>query len=119
MEDARYRQVPGARVAAGFFTIDAGQARLLLKGAKSEACDRIEMHRTEIVEGISRMRPIDDYVVEPDTTGRFEPGGNHLMLFGCQPDNRTGMIEVELVFETGRLTTKLRPERGEGDHEGH
>jgi copper(I)-binding protein len=48
--------------------------------ASSAAFMHVDLHRTEIVEGVSRMRPVDELPVAAAYSATLEPGGLHLML---------------------------------------
>jgi periplasmic copper chaperone A len=92
---------PGIPVGVVYLTItnDTGKSDRLLK-LKTEIASSIEVHRTESVEGVARMREVSVLHVAPGETIRFEPGGMHLMLMGLKAplvEGRT--FDLELQFE--------------------
>lgn len=66
---------------AGFGRIEnrcpAGAA---IVGARSAAFADVSLHRTSLVDGISRMRPVPVLRVAAKGAVMFEPGALHLML---------------------------------------
>lgn len=71
-----------------------------LAGLHSAQAQRIELHRTEIIDGISRMRPVPDLQIPAGQRVSLEPGGLHLMLHGLQPDVVSGS-QLELQIDDG------------------
>lgn len=76
------RQVPpAARMTAGYLTIsNPGSEPLVIVGAESPLFNAVEVHGTEMVDGMARMRQQDSLTVPPGGTVSLEPGGLHLML---------------------------------------
>lgn len=104
---------PGAQVAAVYLRIDnsGGNADRLLT-LRSEVAASAEVHRTTVVEGIARMRPVATLHVGADETVAFEPGGLHIMLFGLKQPLVAGQtFQVEFGFELSgkqKVTVKVR-----------
>ena len=48
----------------------------------STQAHRVELHRTEVVDGVSRMRRVENPQVAAGSTLQLAPGGLHLMLHG-------------------------------------
>jgi len=44
--------------------------------------ESVELHRTEIVAGVAKMRQMNELSLAPEETLTLEPGGLHLMLIG-------------------------------------
>lgn len=103
---------PGVSVAAVYLRIDnsGGRADRLL-AITSSAAIRAEVHRTSIVDGIARMRPVPVLHVGADEVIEFAPGGLHIMLMGLgQPLTAGQTFTLELVFElagTRRVTVSV------------
>jgi periplasmic copper chaperone A len=58
------------------------------------------VHRTEIVDGIARMREVSMLHVEAGQTLEFAPNGMHLMLIGLNKPLVDGQsFELDLLFE--------------------
>jgi copper(I)-binding protein len=104
---------PGAQVAAVYLRIDntGGKSDRLLT-IRSDVAASAEVHRTTVVEGIARMRPVSTLHVGADEIVAFEPGGLHVMLFGLKQPLLAGQtFQVELGFELSgkqKVTVKVR-----------
>jgi copper(I)-binding protein len=74
---------PGVQVMAGYLKIvNDGAAAAVLVGATSQDFDRVELHRTEIQNGVARMLHEMRLPIPAHGAVVFEPGGRHLMLIG-------------------------------------
>jgi copper(I)-binding protein len=104
---------PGAQVAAVYLRIDntGGKSDRLLT-IRSDVAASAEVHRTTVVEGVARMRPVSTLHVGADEIVAFEPGGLHVMLFGLKQPLLAGQtFQVELGFELSgkqKVTVKVR-----------
>ncbi|HUG04598.1 MAG TPA: copper chaperone PCu(A)C [Steroidobacteraceae bacterium] len=104
---------PGAQVAAVYLRIDnsGGKSDRLLT-IRSDVAASAEVHRTTVVEGVARMRPVSTLHVGANEVVAFEPGGLHIMLFGLkQPLVAGESFRVELGFELSgkqQVTVKVR-----------
>jgi copper(I)-binding protein len=101
--DAWGRSSPAVAEAAAFYvTFENGTSvdDRLLGVADTERCDAIEVHKSEMVEGLMQMRPADpsELQVAAGDSLVMEPGGLHVMCIGL----RTPLVEgeeVPLTFE--------------------
>lgn len=76
--------------------------------ASSPAFASVELHRTQVVDGVSRMRHVPELRIAPGEAAVLEPGGLHLMLMRPHaPLEAGGKVVVELELSDGR---KLRGE---------
>jgi len=115
--------VPGV----GFVTLtNVGKKADRLLSAESSAAGRIEIHRTQVKDGVMQMRAVAEGVALP--SGKpvaFAPGGLHLMLFDLrEPLRDGGQVPLTLIFEqAGRVTTALQVKPRENlpaeDHRQH
>ena len=95
---------PGAGMLAGYMVLEnPADHTIELVSVSSPAFASVEIHRTEVTDGVARM------VAEPRVSiaaeGRviFEPGGRHLMLHGpAQPLAEGELVPLELVFDDDR-----------------
>ena len=72
---------PGASAMAGYFDLkNTGDQPIGVVSVKSDRFGEVSLHQTVVEDGMARMRPLKDVVVEPGKTFTFAPGGNHLML---------------------------------------
>ena len=92
---------PGVTVGVAYFTLknETGKSDRLLK-ISSPVAGRVQVHRTEILDGIARMREVAVLHVAAGETVKFEPNGMHLMLMGLKKPLVEGQaFELNLVFE--------------------
>jgi periplasmic copper chaperone A len=94
---------PGTSMGVVYLRIENGSTksdRLLKLGTAVAASAGV--HRTEIVEGIARMREVAVLHVAPGEIVEFAPGGLHVMLMGLKHPLVAGQkFELELLFEVG------------------
>lgn len=92
---------PGAKVGVVYFTLgnDTKKSDRLLKLSTPVAAG-VEVHRTEVLDGIARMREVAVLHVDAGQTLEFEPGGLHVMLTGLRQPLAAGTtFELEMLFE--------------------
>jgi periplasmic copper chaperone A len=94
---------PTARMTAGYLKLhNPGPDELVVVGAESPLFGSVEMHGTEIVDGVARMRHQERLSVPAGETVSFEPGGLHLMLMQAVDSiPEGGTIELSLLLEDG------------------
>ncbi len=79
-----------------------------LVGLHSAQARHVELHRTEITDGISRMRPVPGLQLAAGQHVSLEPGGLHLMLHGLQPGVVPGsQLELEIDDGNGHWAYRL------------
>lgn len=95
-EQAWVRPVPpGMKMTAGFGTLhNRGSEAIALTSFTSESFGDVSLHRTEKVDGVSRMREADELLVEPGNSAVLEPGGYHLMLMMPKAEVQPGMAVI-------------------------
>ena len=92
---------PVAKVGVVYFTLrnDTKKSDRLLKLSTPVAA-RAEVHRTEVQDGIARMREVAVLHVDAGQTLEFKPGGMHVMLTGLRKPLAAGATyELDLLFE--------------------
>jgi hypothetical protein len=92
---------PVAKVGVVYFTLknDTNKSDRLLKLSTSVA-EKVEVHRTEVLDGIARMREVAVLHVDAGQTLEFKPGGMHVMLMGLRKPLVAGTTyELDLLFE--------------------
>ena len=92
---------PGVTVGVAYFTLknDTAKADRLLK-ISSPVASKAQVHRTEILDGIARMREVAVLHVDAGQTLEFAPNGMHVMLMGLrQPLVEGQTFEIEMLFE--------------------
>jgi copper(I)-binding protein len=91
----------GVTVGVAYFTLknDTGRSDRLLK-ISSPVATKAQVHRTEILDGIARMREVTVLHVDAGQTLEFAPNGMHVMLMGLkQPLVEGKSFEIEMLFE--------------------
>ncbi|HEY8266833.1 MAG TPA: copper chaperone PCu(A)C [Steroidobacteraceae bacterium] len=92
---------PGVTVGVVYFTLknDTGKSDRLLK-IFSPVAAKVQVHRTEIQDGMARMREVAVLHVDANQTVEFAPNGMHVMLMGLKKPLVEGQkFELELLFE--------------------
>jgi len=92
---------PGVTVGVAYFTLknDTGKSDRLLK-ISSPIASRAQVHRTEVLDGIARMREVAVLHVDAGQTLEFAPNGMHVMLTGLKKPLVEGEpFEIEMLFE--------------------
>jgi copper(I)-binding protein len=101
---------PGVTVGVAYFTLknDTGRPDRLLK-ISSPAASKVQVHRTEILDGIARMREVAVLHVDAGQALEFAPNGMHVMLMGLKNALVEGKtFEIEMLFEVaGPRTVKV------------
>jgi periplasmic copper chaperone A len=117
---------PGATMLAGYLQLaNSGDAPLSVVGARSNAFDAVELHRSIEEDGVARMRPVDLIVIPPGQTVALEPGGLHLMLMRPKKTLILGdSAVIELLTADGEalpvvLQLRSMPPADEHDHSHH
>lgn len=93
---------PNARVLAAFMTLhNGGKESVHLKAASSTDFGTIELHRTVMENGMARMKPQQEIVVEAGKMVQLKPGDYHLMLFQAKKSFRAG-DKLTITLDFGR-----------------
>lgn len=112
----------GAPTAAAYMTIaNAGAAPDRLLAVESAAARRVELHTTEVENGVARMTPLAEGVAIPaGETATLARRGLHVMLMGLTAPLAEGApVDLTLVFETaGRVEVEAPVHLGAAMHHG-
>ena len=94
---------PKAKTNAGYMTlINVGEEDLTLTQVESDAFERIEVHEMAVVDGLMKMREIENLTIPASGQAKLSPGGKHLMLIGPRKHlKEKERIEMVLTFESG------------------
>jgi copper(I)-binding protein len=91
---------PGMGMTAGFGTLrNSGAKPVEITAFSSPQFAEISLHRTETVDGVSRMREVPTLRVEAGAAVELAPGGYHLMLMKPSVSLEAGQ-SVTLHFTT-------------------
>ena len=91
-----------------------------LVGASSPAAEAAQIHKTESVDGVMKMREAGPLEIPAMGTLEMKPGGYHIMLMGLkQPLKEGDTLEVTLTFEkAGQVAVKVPVGKvAEGGHD--
>ncbi len=94
---------PSIPVRAGYLTLyNPTTMQQIVRHIDSPAFGRIEMHRTIEQEGMMRMEPVEELIIEPGARLHFEPGGLHLMMMQPAAPTRPGDVHrVRIELDDG------------------
>jgi copper(I)-binding protein len=72
---------PTMAMNAGYFSLANHSAKAIeLVSAHSPAYASIEIHQSQLLDGIASMRMLESLIIEPYQQVQFESGGLHLMM---------------------------------------
>ena len=92
---------PGATVMAGYATVkNVGAQKRTIRDVAGKDFGAIEIHKTLLEGGISKMQLVETVDVAPKGEARFERGGMHLMLFEPKRSLKAGDT-LQLSFTCG------------------
>jgi copper(I)-binding protein/cytochrome oxidase Cu insertion factor (SCO1/SenC/PrrC family) len=96
-----------AKANAGYMTlINMSQNRKRLVNIRSDAFEKVEMHEMVVIDGMMRMRALQDVVIPASGQVSFAPGGKHLMMNGPRYHLTSGeFVDVTLIFDSGEEQT--------------
>ncbi|GAB2501382.1 hypothetical protein GCM10027084_14530 [Pseudoxanthomonas sangjuensis] len=96
--------VPEPMMLAGYGRIENPcKQAVSVASASSPAFMHVGLHRSEIVDGMSRMRAIGELPLAPGSTATLAPGGLHLMLMHPSAPVKEGdKVAVTLKLKDGR-----------------
>jgi copper(I)-binding protein len=90
------------RPGAGYMVVQGGAQADALVSASSPSAERVEMHSMSTDGGVMRMRAEPSIAIPAGQSVAFQPGGNHLMLFGLDPRLKPGeRVQLTLRFQSG------------------
>ena len=116
VEDPWGRPSPSSAENAAFYMqLDGAAEDDLLVSASSSACSVVELHETQMSDGVMSMQHLPQGIPVPaGATVALEPGGLHVMCMGVQSPFTVGdMIEVGLEFEnSGSMTVEAEIREG-------
>lgn len=125
VNDAWVRQAPPtAKVLAAYMTLNnPGPQAIIVSGASSPQFEHVEIHRTEVVDGVARMIPQQQLKLPPAGIVVLEPGGLHLMLIDAkQPLAEGDKVRIDLRLDADTrmaVEATVRPAAGMADGMDH
>jgi copper(I)-binding protein len=105
----------GMKMGAGYLTVtNGGAADDELLAVTTPAADEVQIHRSQMQDGVMRMREVGATSVPAGQRIRFLPGGLHLMFMGLKAPLEAGQtVPVTLQFrEAGEVTVSFEVRSG-------
>jgi periplasmic copper chaperone A len=98
------RPAAAGTTGAGFLTLsNGGTTAETLVSVKSPVAASVEVHRSSLVGGVSRMERVERLAVPARGAVTLAPGGYHLMLKGLKAPLKAGQkFPATLTFASGR-----------------
>ena len=95
---------PGIKMTAGYGTISNDTAdELVIDSFTSPFFRDVSLHRTEVVDGVNKMREVENLVIAPGESLELAPGGYHLMLMlPSQSIVQNQVVPLEMHTADGR-----------------
>ncbi len=136
VHDAWAREAPpGTSVMAAYLTLQNPSLKAYtLTGLSSPDFKRIEMHRTEQHDGMSKMLPVPQVMLNSKENVVFQPGGMHLMLINPKKplkagdnitltlffsDEHSTKSSLEISLPVKKVTANTRHTLHNGQHDSH
>jgi hypothetical protein len=90
-----------------------------MTAVSSKLFNKVEIHRTEMHEGMAKMIPQKELIIPAGKSVSVEPGGYHLMLIDPASVPKEGeQVDMELHFDDGKtlhIKATVRTGRETGD----
>ena len=102
---------PVAKVMAGYMKINnLSNKDIKILSAKSDLFKRVEIHLTEMSDGMMRMIKQENLKIKAKGHIELKPGGLHMMLIGkLKPVKAGSVIAVTLTLDNGKtIKVKLK-----------
>jgi hypothetical protein len=121
VHDAWIRSAPpNVKVLAAYMTItNVSSETRKLTSVSSSSFNKVEIHRTEMHEGMAKMIPQKGLIIPAGKSVSLEPGGYHLMLIDPKAVPREGkQVDMELHFDDGQtlhINVQVRAGGAEGN----
>jgi copper(I)-binding protein len=118
------RATPAAApVGAGYLVVtNKGKTADRLVSASAGISAKVEIHEMAIIDGVMRMRALDQgIVIPPGGKVEFKPGGYHIMFIGLkQPIAKDSSFKGTLTFEkAGTVEVEYKVQGMGGAAAGH
>jgi copper(I)-binding protein len=117
---------PVAKVMAGYMVINnLSNKDIKIVSAKSNLFKRVEIHLTELKDGMMRMVKQENVAIKAKNAIELKSGGLHMMLMGkLKPVKAGSVITVTLTLDNGEtininLTVKDENKKIEHHHHHH
>lgn len=105
IRDAWIREAPpNAQVLAGYAQIENTTDKAdAIVTVSSAAFEKVEIHRSEVKDGVARMAQVKRLDLPPRQIVKLEPGGTHVMLFNPKSPLRAGQhVTLSFTLSSGK-----------------
>ena len=93
-------EMKGSNSAAYMVIRNSGNQADRLLGVESDAAEADEIHKSEIIDDVMKMRPVEFIEIPAEGEIELKPGGFHIMLIGVTRELMEGEnVELRLLFE--------------------
>ena len=98
---------PGGKTNAGYLTlVNVKQEPLVLAEVHCKAFKEVQIHEMARVDGLMKMRRLEELLIPAGGSVVLKPGGLHLMMMGAHERLIIGdTVEVTLTFGSGLTQT--------------
>ena len=113
---------PNAPAGAAYFTLkNQGASADRLIGASTSRAQKSELHTHVHQDGLMKMQQIPAVEIPAKGEVAFQPGGNHVMLFGLSQPLKAGeQFPLTLEFEkAGKVEVQVQVESADGHGMNH
>ena len=91
----------------GYWLLEnASPKPITITQVSSPAFASVAMHRSTLIDGIAKMRPLTTVTIPPQDQIRFSAGGHHLMLIEPQRELVSGEPITLVVVQADGSTSK-------------
>lgn len=85
-----------------------GKSPVKINGFSSSEYSIVKLHKTSIINGVSRMDSVDSIVIKPGEKLKLSPGGYHLMMLNPKKKSKSGdKIPLVIKYEGKELKVDL------------
>lgn len=90
---------PVSRTGALYFTLTNNTDKtIVLKDVSAEVAHHTMIHLSQEIDGIAKMKHLDEISIAPHSQLEFSPGGYHIMFMGLKHGLLDKPFNVELQF---------------------
>lgn len=98
----------GVNSAAFMVLKNNGKVDDRLVSAKSDVAQAVEIHLSEMKDGVMSMRQVDGVEIPAGGQAELKPGGYHIMLIGIKQNLNLGdVVPLQLTFENAGTVSVL------------
>lgn len=116
ISDLRVRApIPGSTTSVAYFTItNHSHQDIVISEITSPQFTGAEIHRTELINGVSSMRRVENLVIPANDAVELVPGSYHLMLFTPQSPLAPGQSVSLLIHYSDNRVLNVAAPLGKG-----